>query len=293
MPEEVAAQITDVLRDPRARVASFGEGEALRFPFDVAAKTGTSKGYRDNWTVGFSSAVTVAAWVGNFDGSPMDRVSGITGAGPLFHAVMAAAMQGREARPLGAAGHEGFERVEVCALSGQRPSHDCAHRVTEWLPSARAKALETCGVHLRVAIDRRNGLRAGPGCDPSQVEEVPFEALPPEYDRWAANVGRKGPPRTYSPECPGPSSSAPVRIDAPLDGDAFALDPDHPAELQAIPVRVAAPPGARNVVVRVDGAPAATLRPPYVFSYRLAHGDHVLVADADGVASAPVRVRVE
>ena len=29
------------------------------FPFEVAAKTGTSKGYRDNWTVGFTREVTV------------------------------------------------------------------------------------------------------------------------------------------------------------------------------------------------------------------------------------------
>ena len=35
-------------------LASFGEGNALELPFAVAAKTGTSKGFRDNWTVGFT-----------------------------------------------------------------------------------------------------------------------------------------------------------------------------------------------------------------------------------------------
>jgi membrane peptidoglycan carboxypeptidase len=38
-----------------------------------------------------SLVVTVAVWVGNFDGSPMEGVSGVTGAGPLFHAAMLAA----------------------------------------------------------------------------------------------------------------------------------------------------------------------------------------------------------
>ncbi|HEY2513786.1 MAG TPA: penicillin-binding protein 1C [Polyangiaceae bacterium] len=300
-PESVADQIIDVLKDPRARVASFGEGDSLRFPFDVAAKTGTSKGYRDNWTVGFSHAVTVAAWVGNFDGTPMDRVSGITGAGPLFHAVMTAAMQGREAAPLPIVeasrrdrADEAMVRVSVCALSGELPGHDCPHRVAEWMPRARAQALSTCSMHVRVAVDRRNGLRAGPGCDPSAVEEVPFEVLPTEYDTWTERSGHPAPPRAYSPLCPGPPDEGPVHIDAPRDGDAFVLDPDHPVDLQAIDVRVAAPAGSREVTVTVDGAPAATLAPPFVFAWHLSRGEHVLTARAgDDEASPPVRVRVQ
>ena len=303
-PERVADQITDVLKDPRARVASFGEGDSLRFPFDVAAKTGTSKGYRDNWTVGFSHAVTVAAWVGNFDGTPMDRVSGITGAAPLFHAVMMAAMQGREAAPLPilsgrtgeSGGDEALTRVSVCALSGALPGHDCPHKVVEWMPRARAQALPTCSFHVRIAIDRRNGLRAGPGCDPSVVDQVPFELLPTEYDTWTERSGHPAPPRDYSPLCPGPRAppgDAPLHIDAPRDGDAFVLDPDHPVDLQAIDVRVAAPAGSREVTVTVDGTPAATLAPPFVFAWHLSRGDHVLVARVDDEASPPVRVRVQ
>jgi len=41
------------------------------------------EGYGDNVTVGYTPEVTVAVWVGNFDGSPIKGVSGIT-AGPLF-----------------------------------------------------------------------------------------------------------------------------------------------------------------------------------------------------------------
>jgi len=293
LPEEAADQIIDVLKDPRARLASFGEGEALRFPFEVAAKTGTSKGYRDNWAVGFSSTVTVAAWVGNFDGTPMDRVSGITGAAPLFHAVMMAAMQAREARPLPIDAGRRFERVEVCALSGERPGHDCPHRVHEWMTCDRAAALGSCAMHLRVAIDRRNGLRAGPGCDPAEVEEVAAEVLPAEYDAWVDRAAPRRAPRDYSPLCPAPASLAPLRIDAPREGEAFVLDPDRPADLQAIDVRVTAPAGARAVTLRVDGEPAASLAPPFVYSWQLSRGDHVLLAEGDGAPSEPVHVKVE
>jgi penicillin-binding protein 1C len=99
MPPEIAAVLGDVLADRNARLASFGERSALELPFDVAAKTGTSKGFRDNWTVGYTREVTVAVWVGNFDGSPMEGVSGITGAAPIFRAVMDAAMRGRQPAP--------------------------------------------------------------------------------------------------------------------------------------------------------------------------------------------------
>ncbi len=296
MSEDAVAQITDVLADPHARVASFGEGEALRFPFDVAAKTGTSKGYRDNWAVGFSDAVTVAVWVGNFDGSPMSHVSGITGAGPLMHAVMMAAMRTREPRSLtrpDALAH--FDRVELCALSGERAGHDCHHRIAEWLPHARVASLEACTMHVRVDIDRRNGLRAGPGCAPAHVGHIAFESLPEEYDAWAQHASRPRPPRAYSPLCPGPASAslARVRIDAPRDGDSFLLDPDRPSRLQAIDVRIAAPDEARTVEVRIDGASVATLAAPYVLSWPLTPGAHQIVAFAGAETSVPVRVRVE
>jgi len=96
MSETSAEMVSDVLRDRAARISAFGEHNVLDLPFEVAAKTGTSKGYRDNWTVGFTDDVTVAVWVGNFDGSAMQNVSGITGAAPLFRAAITAAMRGKE-----------------------------------------------------------------------------------------------------------------------------------------------------------------------------------------------------
>ena len=55
-------------------------------------KTGTSQAYHDNWTVGYTRDVTVGVWVGNFDRTPLRNSSGVTGAGPIFHAVMLAAV---------------------------------------------------------------------------------------------------------------------------------------------------------------------------------------------------------
>jgi penicillin-binding protein 1C len=84
---ELVWQIADILSDNSARTLAFGMNSALRFDYPVACKTGTSTDFRDNWTVGFTPEFSVGVWVGNFDGSPMRRVSGVSGAGPILHAI--------------------------------------------------------------------------------------------------------------------------------------------------------------------------------------------------------------
>ena len=85
MSAGAAALVTDILADPVARIPGFGPVTPLEFPFPAAAKTGTSRHFTDNWAVAVTGGFTVAVWVGNFDGRPMEGVSGITGAGPLLH----------------------------------------------------------------------------------------------------------------------------------------------------------------------------------------------------------------
>jgi penicillin-binding protein 1C len=76
--------VTDILADRSARSLTFGLENALATPFWSAVKTGTSKDMRDNWCIGFSERYTVGVWVGNFNGAPMQDVSGVTGAAPIW-----------------------------------------------------------------------------------------------------------------------------------------------------------------------------------------------------------------
>ena len=80
--------VSDILADRSARGLTFGLENVLATPFWSAVKTGTSKDMRDNWCVGYSGRYTVGVWVGNFDGSPMQDVSGVTGAAPVWLEVM-------------------------------------------------------------------------------------------------------------------------------------------------------------------------------------------------------------
>ena len=109
--------VGDILADASARADAFGADSALRLPFWAAVKTGTSKGMRDNWCIGWSDRFTVAVWVGNLEGDSMRAVSGTSGAAPVWRDVMLALHAGRPGRP--PAMPDGVEARQI-ALPGTR-----------------------------------------------------------------------------------------------------------------------------------------------------------------------------
>ena len=91
--------VTDILGDNSARVRSFGFDSALVTRGFAAVKTGTSKDMRDNWCVGFTDRYTVGVWVGNASGEAMHQVSGVSGAAPIWQAVVRHLHEARPSRP--------------------------------------------------------------------------------------------------------------------------------------------------------------------------------------------------
>ena len=87
MDTNVARIISDILSDNKARAPIFGEVNSLSFQDrQVAAKTGTTNNYRDAWIIGYTPSVSVGAWTGNNDNTPMDkRVAGYI-VSPLWNA---------------------------------------------------------------------------------------------------------------------------------------------------------------------------------------------------------------
>jgi len=165
---QVAYIITHILSDRDARIPSFGYHTPLAFSFPVAAKTGTSKDFRDNWTVGYSSAYTVGVWVGNFDGEPMHNVSGITGCGPLFKDIMVLLHQndvGREfLKP------SGITTAAVCPLSGKTPTAFCPGAVEEVFIEG-TEPRQVCSYHRTTAElpATSGGMKSDPDSSPFQV----------------------------------------------------------------------------------------------------------------------------
>lgn len=143
--------VADMLADPYARAKSFGIGSVLQMPFPAAVKTGTSSDFRDTWTVGFTRDYTVGTWVGNFDGSPMRGVSGVTGAGPLWNRIMLHLYEGRNDPPA-LASPRGFIRTAICANTGRVPGPHCDGIVEEWVRPGDLAALRRTGDRSRFRI---------------------------------------------------------------------------------------------------------------------------------------------
>lgn len=98
LPSDVSFIISDILADNAARSAAFGSDSALKVEKQhVSVKTGTTNDYRDNWTIGYTPSYLVAVWVGNNDHSQMSGiVSGVTGAAPIWHTIIAHMLQGKK-----------------------------------------------------------------------------------------------------------------------------------------------------------------------------------------------------
>lgn len=311
VPPFAASVLTDILKDGAARQAAFGRQNVLQFEYDVAAKTGTSKGYRDNWVVGYTAAYTVGVWVGNFDGSPMQGVTGITGAGPIFHSIVSAIQPLGSAPPLPlskwespAALKESFQvkSVEICPLSGHLRGPHCGPGLMEYVPADAE--LPTCEWHRELRIDARSRLLAGDGCASREVEVKTFEVYPEVFRAWAREQGRPVPPESYSPHCPevkgGSASdsgdgSGPLlpAIVYPRSGSQFVWDPEQSASSQQLKFEVQAPRDARTLSLRNGGKEVAKYSKNAEVFWPLQVGRHEFtLVDDRGRTSSPVTLEV-
>jgi penicillin-binding protein 1C len=284
MSARSAFWITDILSDADAREYAFGRGGSLEFPFPVAAKTGTSQAYHDNWTIGYSRHVTVGVWVGNFDRKPLRNSSGVTGAGPIFHAVMLAAEK-RAARQTDNRGFDPFEpsfdagagvqSSEICTLSGLAANPWCPTRRREWVAADR-QPLPCSWHHL--------------------TDEGLLTVWPAPYRQWARDHGLdRG--ITASRESKETvvtvaARSNEFRISSPPDGATYLIDPTLRREFQVLPLRaVVTTPGM--VEWSVDERPLDPNEPDRTTSWSLVPGRHTFRArDAAGqTATATIVVR--
>lgn len=254
LPEPAVALLTDILSDEGARAPAFGIDNTLRLPFPVAAKTGTSRAYVDNWTAGYTAERTVAVWVGNFDGTSMRGVSGITGAGPLFRRVMIRAMRGLAPAPL--VDRSRFTDRVVCPLSGKLAGPACPGGFHEvFLPGTEPR--DTCAMHRMVAVDAGGKPVA---CGERGVRTAPALDVGPGFYAWARGEGLAAAPLPSCEEAPG---DAGARLLSPGDGDEFLLEAGLPAGAQTIPVRALLPPGVQHAELRTGKGEVVPLAAPF------------------------------
>ncbi len=95
LEKEITDTISSVLIDDEARAYAFGAGGILTLPDrKIAAKTGTTNGYVDAWTIGYTPSLVAGVWAGNTDNTPMKMgFGGSKVAAPIWNAFMREALK--------------------------------------------------------------------------------------------------------------------------------------------------------------------------------------------------------
>lgn len=186
-PEQAVRQVTDILSDNEARSGMFGPNSDLYLgDMPVAAKTGTTNENKDAWTVGYTSNLAAAVWVGRNDNKPMkEGVGGSMAAAPIWHAFMKQALAGKKIMPFEKPeipetgkpvldGHiEGVAKVKIDKISGKL--------ATEYTPLQYIEEASFADFHsILHYIDKNNPL-GPPPVNPS---------LDPQYQNWEEAIAR-------------------------------------------------------------------------------------------------------
>lgn len=286
--------INDILSDNEARLPSFGNHSALQIGRLAAAKTGTTTDFRDNWTIGYTPGLVVGVWVGNADNTPMIKVSGVSGAGPIWNDFMRMALADT---PEETFDHpDGLVQVEVCAVSGLLPTPLCPRRRLDWFIAGTAPTTPDT-IYQKFTLDRATGLIATDQTSPSQRVEKVFAVLPQEAHDWASRHGIPQPPSSVAPvavvQANGTAGAA-LRILTPDPYTVYQLTPLMPLDSQTIRFTAAVPLGTRHITYQVDGKDVGSAdAAPWSAWWALVPGEHKVVAvaalaDGTSVTSAPV-----
>ncbi len=160
--------MNNVLSDNDSRctpaVCEFGLDSPLNVGRPAAAKTGTTNGFTDNWTVGYTPDVVTGVWVGNADNTQMVGTTGITGAAPIWHDFMLQEFNILKLPVKPFVQPPGVDAGTTCRLPGAYASYSTMGY------DIFAGIVPYCGVgtyntSLPGAAERRNDAISGPGDD--------------------------------------------------------------------------------------------------------------------------------
>lgn len=244
LDEAACYLVADILSDNQARQLTFGLHSPLRLPFRAAVKTGTSQSYRDNWTLGYTPDHTVAVWAGNFDNTPMQEVSGVTGAAPIWRDILLHLHQHR--RPRWYDQPPGIVRARIDPRTGRR--------LTAQSPPARLSR-----------EDLFPAQNLPPAATRQDYDPRGRALLPADYARWVRSAENwlgdlvtcaDTPPATTDWAISHPVPGTVVRLDADLPGGGRRL------QLQTTPALPGITWECPTLPVRQDAGQAYVLLTP-------------------------------
>lgn len=190
---QIAYLISNILSDDSSRAMVFGTNGPLTVSgHNVAAKTGTTNDYKDAWTVGYTPSLAAGVWVGNNNGSPMNKVGGSMAAAPIWNYFMK--------KTLASTPNEVFQRpsgiktVTIDSFTGRKTGPGSRETRTDIFPSWY-QVEDAAGGSREVKINKLDGKLATENC-PADIVEIKYfnpvnaeiPATDPAFARWQAPV---------------------------------------------------------------------------------------------------------
>jgi penicillin-binding protein 1C len=239
LDNRVAWLIGDILSDDSARLLGFPPNSVLNIGRPAAVKTGTTSNFHDNWTVGYTPDVVVGVWVGNASNESMEDVTGLSGAGPIWHAVIRNILAGSPEKEF--VRPDGLAQEEVCALSGLLPTPACPYTRKEWFIEG-TQPVKPDSFYRLVKIDKTTGYLAAEDTPPENIAEITVLDLPLEADQWAREHGLTLYSDLEQISTPGAAQNASgspnVLIRAPVTGSTYVFSNKVPVDDQQIRAEV-------------------------------------------------------
>jgi penicillin-binding protein 1C len=201
---QIAYEISSILSDNPNRTPIFGANSALYFPGKtVAAKTGTTSDFKDGWTMGYTPNITTGVWVGNNDGTVMNKGEAVIAAGPIFHQYMAAILANQPDQPF--TRPSGIVDATVDKYSNKLPSPSSGEQITDIFASWQVPKVQD-DVHVSVRVCKSNGLLADDSIPDNLAEFRSYINIHSEFPdkpnwegpvrAWAEAAGLNVPPPT-------------------------------------------------------------------------------------------------
>lgn len=165
----------------------------------VAYKTGTSYGSRDAWVIASNKKFTIGIWLGQADGSSLEKNSGRQAAVPLLQQVLAILptdWQVKVDRPFNVASEK------ICWPLGTKLLNqdevDCHQSRNAYLLDGTAPPtisdpssdIFSSGL-LQVQIEKETGQRVLPNCWQGEIENKQFAVWPKVLEAWIAKPYRR------------------------------------------------------------------------------------------------------
>lgn len=156
-PESVYIVTQMLKKNPRTESLTLQDLTQNAMP--LAWKTGTSKSYKDAWTVGLIGNYAIGIWFGDNDREMNPALVGRNMASPLYFQIYDYLRN----KPKYLKGHENpiwnshvglnIKTVHICSVSKKLVTENCAHKTEESLFIPTVSSIETCTIHRKVYLD--------------------------------------------------------------------------------------------------------------------------------------------